>query len=372
MNKKKTSDPMGSLSKMSEKTPPTQVPLPAAAQQQDPKPATVIHWKSVAMGIPVGIMLVLIFLWAGGQVCEFDLFGFTVQFPCVSFSPNPAPKQDPLLGVALTGLKYMAGGWDPQNIDLTKSATDGVRVNEGYSLRFYDLQLSVPANLKGYTGQFEIYAKGEVIGRSQLLPLQPGVTTFQGIIPTNYKFPGKDDAWLYDASWETIDLALIVYNQGKPAGGAVTTVRMNNTGRAWFITPPYAHLVSIIYRVNDGPQKVLDLRTAPEVGFEAAPGDSFAIDEVWYKATDTIKKNSMQLEIYPSAGQYDSASSRTSSWITFESGNHDLLKGESLTWKLIASDRKWLVITLARDDSTVLDRYVLPLASGQSSGILLK
>jgi hypothetical protein len=359
-------------------------PAGEAAVPKPPKDPFTIQWKWLGIGVVVGMLLFLFMRAIGARPTEVDLLGLKFSLPSSASTPVatqqttpiPGAVDDPLLGVALAALKYTAGGWDPRSIDLTKAAGDGIYVNDGYSLRLYDLWVSVPPDVSGYKGQMEIYAQGEVIGRSGLLDLQPGGTLFKDIYPTNYKHPTVDNAWVYRSEWEQIDIGLIVYSQGKAVGGTVAAqLRINNTGKAWFFTPPYAHIVSVIYHVNNGPAKSLDLSTAADTGLGVKPGDTLTIEKIWYKASGAEKDQSMRAEVYFLAPDgNDDGMTRSSSWVTFEQGSRELLNGTSLTWESIPADRNHFLITLVRDDYSILDRVdrnLIAAESGSNSDMLV-
>ena len=83
-------------------------------------------------------------------------------------------------------------------------------------------------------------------------------------------------------------------------------------------------------------------------------------------------QHSMQVESYLSTGQYTSDTSRISNFITFKKGSYDLLGDTDFYWDVITDDKEYLIITLVRDDSTVIDRYVLLLNADAQSGLFLE
>jgi hypothetical protein len=290
--------------------------------------------------------------------------------PSVTLPTTPTPTAPSPFGIALVNLKFMPGGWDPHQIDIRSAAQEGIWVNVGYSLRLYDLWVSVPEGVTGYRGQFEIYAKGEVIGRTHLLDLQPGGTLFEDVVPTSYQHPDVVNAWVMQQDWDALDIDLILFRGKQPAGGAVTTLRLNNTGTAWYNDPPYVSLASLVYHLNDGPRMVLDLRTAQDPGIDATSGDQLTIDEIWVKSSSSVKERSMQVEIYLSSGEYDASAAFQTPWTTFAYGVREIPLGKSFVWESISAEKKLLIVTVSRNDKTVLDRYVIPLGSSQRGGLV--
>jgi hypothetical protein len=49
---------------------------------------------------------------------------------------------------------------------------------------------------------------------------------------------------------------------------------------------------------------------------------------------------------------------------------YNLLLDDPFTWEEIPTDREWLIMTLSRNDQTVLDRYVIPLGASDSPGLI--
>ena len=325
------------------------------SQEETPSPKKGdVRKKPLSKWITLGLAVLAVALFTGGWLASRLL----------------DRSSQPLLGVALTSLRYQAGGWDPRMVDLRTSASDGIDVNSDYSLLLSDLWVSVPDSLHDHLGQFEIYAEGKVIGQSELLELKPGGTNFETIFPTSFQHDRVENAWAMQPDWENLDLALIIYNrQIQPVGGVVTHLTLNGTGKAWYLTPPYAHLVSIVYSVNDGPPLKLDFSTILENGLDVSEGDQLVLYEIWYKTEDTDINHNLQVEAYPSSGDYDGTNNEVSVPITFEEGINNLLQ-EPFTWDQIPADREWLIITLSRTDHTVLDRYVIPLGASDSPGLI--
>ncbi len=336
------------------RTPPTG-PVEFESQEEESSPIKEdVRKRLLSKRISLGLAVLAVALFAGGWLAA-RLLDRSTQ---------------PLLGVALTNLRYQAGGWDPGMVDIRTSASDGLLVNTGYSLLLSDLWVSVPDDLNSYLGQFEVFAKGEVIGRSELLELMPGGTNFESIYPTSFQHDRVENAWFMQPDWDNLDLALIIYNsQKQPIDGVVTHLALNKTGGAWYLTPPYAHLISIVYSVNNGPRLKLDFSTILENGLDVLEGDQLILYEIWYKSEDTDIENNLQVEAYPSSGNYDGSNNEVSVPMTFEEGINNLLQ-EPFTWERIPADCEWLIITLSRTDHTVLDRYIIPVGATKSPGLI--
>jgi len=152
----------------------------------------------------------------------------------------------------------------------------------------------------------------------------------------------------------------------------VNRIRLDGSGTGWYFAPPYARIVSLIYHVNDGPQKTVDFRKASDLGLSVAPGDCLTIDEIWVKTEENASDQTMRLEAYLSAGEYDSTYSRTSTRVAFERGSRNIASNGSLVWEEVPTDRTMVIITLSRDDEMVLDRLNLPLTTSKDSGLPLE
>lgn len=292
--------------------------------------------------------------------------------PAIPIStPTPQPESPGLAGIALSSLRYQANGGDSRQVDLRHAAIDGIQVNAGESLVLNDLWVSAPDEAIGLKASFELRANGEVIGRTGEVIFQAGGALFEAIKPIKYVYAGVENGFKVQDDWVLLELVLFIRSGSTQLQSVVTPIVLNKNGNAWYIIPPYAHLVSIVYSINDHPKLAMDLSTVLEQGLTLSSEDKLTIHEIWYKSEQTVNDKSLQIEAYPSSGNFEAAQLRILSWTTFRMGIHDLLPDDNpFVWENIPGENKWLIITLSRNDKTILDRYVIPFKTGGGAGMI--
>jgi hypothetical protein len=292
--------------------------------------------------------------------------------PAIPIStPTPQPESPGLAGIALSSLRYQANGGDSRQVDLRHAAIDGIQVYAGESLVLNDLWVSAPEEAIGLKASFELRSNGEVIGRTGEVIFQSGGALFVAIKPIKFVYPGVENGFKIQEDWELLELVLFIRSGSTQLQSVVTPIVLNKNGNAWYITPPYAHLVSIVYSINDHPKLAMDLSAVLENGLTLSSEDKLTIHEIWYKSEQTVNDKSLQIEAYPSSGNFEAAQQRIVSWTTFRMGIHNLLPDDDpFVWENIPGENKWLIITLSRNDKTILDRYVIPFKTGGGAGMI--
>lgn len=271
--------------------------------------------------------------------------------------------------VSLVSASYMAEDWDPRRIDLHRSEKDGIPVVAGESLEFFDLWVSSSTN-SGSSVMAEILVDGKSIGITTEHIVASGQPVNLGDIQiTNYEHAKVKGAWQVQSEWKEISIVLNQMVNGQPVKVNETKIGINPDGNAWFVEPPNAVLVLVAYRVNDGPELIMDLSNIMQNGIAVKEGDTLTLTQAWYKSNLRDDSKNIHLEAYLGSGSYDPASLIISPYIAINKGVNSLGALGNLSWTIPAEEKN-LVMTLARNDRTVLDRYTIPLKSESSSGLV--
>lgn len=277
-------------------------------------------------------------------------------------------------GVGVTSVTFESGDWNPRLIDFRTSAERGIHVIPEVSLELYDVQVFAPGSLPGgYYARLSLFANETVpLGGTKAVPLLPGTAASLGeIVPQSFQDPDVEHAWRVDPGWKQLlfRLDLLPAEDGEPLATVDYTVQLAGETESWYIHPPYASFVSVVYSVNEGPDLVLDLRSATQEGIDVKSGDRLRLREIWAKSLQDSDLQLAHAEAYPSAGQYDGAALVQSDEMVFRNGPFNLVSDDRFQWT-IAEGKTSLVLTLTRDDSTLLDRYVIPFRAGPSASLL--
>jgi hypothetical protein len=281
-------------------------------------------------------------------------------------------------GISLAGLAYVSGDWNPRQIDLRTAATAGIYVNPQASFRLMDLQVTVLGEIPStsYQLQAKVFANDEKeIGETKIVDLIPGLVNLGDVDPTNFQHATISNAWLPQKDWGKLTVVLNIIEKGQDQiiQSTKTDVLFSDQTRAWFLAPPYANLVAIVYQINDGEKSVMDLRLALVQGIPAKPGDRLRISEIWSHSLAQDSTKILFAEAYLSSGDYDSATHAQTSSVIFEKGVQNLMEGKPFEWT-IQDGKKSLIITLSRDNgqepSIVLDRYEIALNPAAPDGLI--
>jgi len=271
--------------------------------------------------------------------------------------------------ISLTSVSYMAEDWDPRRIDLSHTEADGIPVVAGQSLKFFDLWVTSSSET-GSSVYAEVFANGKTIGVTTEQVVASNQPLKLGDIQiTNYEHAKVAGAWQVQPEWKEISVVLNQIIDGQPVKVNETKIKLNRDGKAWFLSPPNAALVFVAYKINDGSEVVMDLSSVMQNGIDTTAGDKLTLTHAWYKSNLSDNTRNIRLEAYLSAGNYDSASLVASPYIAIRDGVNSLSDLGNLTWT-IPAEKVSLVMTLARNDRTVLDRYTIPLQSESASGLV--
>jgi hypothetical protein len=271
-----------------------------------------------------------------------------------TYSPLPT-----LLGVSLISAQYASSEWEPRSIDLTTSGTRGIKADANSSLRLFNLWVSVPPKLSGYRGKLQVFAGDKLIGESSTLDLVPGGTNFAEITPTGFQDPVVANAWKKQSDWDMLYINLVVTgNNNFSSETYIASLRLNREDTSWYLTPPYATISAVVYRVNGGPQKLLNLQASQGKCLDARPGDALSIDQIWYRTPNDSSSQTLRARVFfvnDQTGAHEDAMSRNSAPAAFTTGVSELLNGNFLTWEKIPEDH--ILIALMRGkEETILDR----------------
>ncbi|MBN1202047.1 MAG: toll/interleukin-1 receptor domain-containing protein [Anaerolineae bacterium] len=328
------------------------------------KPTAVlprIPWRAIA-AVMAAVALVLLVLLAITALGDDDTGG--------SSAPGATPP--PFPDVSLLSLRYMALDYNPHLVDLRTAASDGIMAPSGYSLKFQDLWIWASQEAPEYGVQAEVYANGEdgqtFVGASAGQTISAGANLLGDVTPKQFIHGSVENAWLVQDDWTDLIVVLVTYHQGDVVDREHIKIHLNPNSTAWLLDTPTASFASLVYAINDGPLMVLDLPTAEQSGINTRPGDTLTLYDVWYHAdTDSLK--TMTVEAYLTAGGYNPDTLQISPAIKVEHGIHPIQGFEPMNWTVEDSFVSW-VISLGRDDQTLLDRIVVPLGSDASPGLV--
>lgn len=306
------------------------------------------------------------------------IFAKEIQHPAINIQTSvalgtpAATNENPVIppDVHLLSASFMVDGWEPRMVDLRHAKDDGIPVSAGHSLKFLDLWV-VSTSESGYKVSVEVRVDGNSIGETEeqfVDASQP--VNLGGIHVTGYEYSTDSEAWHVQSEWKELTIVLNQLVDGQPVVVTETKIKLNPAGKAWLISPPNAALVHISYKINDGLESIINLSDVMNNGIDAKEGDTLSITGAWYKANLSDNTKRIQLEAYLSSGTYDPASLYVSPDIAIREGVNSLGDLSKLNWTTIPADKKSLVLTLARTDRTVLDRYTIPLRSKNTSGLI--
>lgn len=271
--------------------------------------------------------------------------------------------------ISLVSASYLAEDWDPRRIDLSRSEQDGIPASAGQSLQFFDLWVSSSSET-GSNVHAEIFADGKSIGNTAEQIVAKGQPVNLGNVQvTNYEHAKVKGAWQVQPDWKEISIVLKTTVNGQLVQLNEATIKLDLNGKAWFIAPPNPSLILLAYRINDEPELVMDLSSVMQNGIPVTEGDTFTLSQAWYKSNVGDNTKNIHVEAYLSSGTYDPTSLIVSPYIAISNGVNSLGNLGNFSWT-IPVEEKNLVITLARNDRTVLDRYVIPMKSETVSGLV--
>ncbi len=322
------------------------------------------------MRFKILVVFAVVFLLVGCNAMPTP--SYPVPSPLPTYTPYPTltPKEDAPFGVNLIGASFEIEDWNPRAIDLRDAKDNGIPASPGHSLKFFDFTVFAPDESIGYSVLVEVYANGELIGVTGKQLLTPGVNEFSDIQIKAYHHDAVENTWRVQDNWEYLQISTILYHQNDVISFTENLIRLQPDGTSWFISPPYASIVSIVYRINDGPEIIADLRTLQGTGINLESGDKFTVLEAWYQADYKKSDALLEFEAYLGSGTYDSDSLKISKKTAFELGIHDLLATEDFEWD-VPDGKTTIALTLAKDNVTVLDRLIIPISSQTAPGLIV-
>lgn len=290
-------------------------------------------------------------------------------------APLVAPDQSPP-AISLAGLRYKTSDWNQRLVDLRTVASSGIPIKAGQSLQFRDLLAFAPEDSSGYRLQAEVYIGGtnELIGKTETVPLHSGIVQVGDVAIKAYNHGGNPSYWQVQEDWTDLLIAFVVYPpNGQPTVPTRIKIRLDPNGTAWLFEPPNFSLASLVYRINDGPNQVLDLRYAGEAGIEVQPGeggDELSILEVWYYANARGGSLSAEFQLdQDGSGLVDDDPFHKTDKVEIKQGINKIT-GSEVTWKEISEDRQYLMVKLVRGDSTIVQELAIPFRSPGGPGLI--
>lgn len=332
------------------------------------KDSFTIQPKSLITGIVLGALTLFLLMAAGARLMELNLFGLRIDFPSLS---RDQKSLSAIPSATLISMSFMAGDWNPRLIDLRTSSTVGISVDsEDHSLSLFDLWANVPNEAAGY----DIYAdafdsNGKKIAHTAGQKAIPGIMHLDAWEIDNFSHPSVENAWLVQSDWKGVDVYVYLLDGANTISKSSVKVTFNTDGTSWMIAPPNASFVLVAYQVNDGPELIMDLSSIMQNGIDAREGDQLTITHAWYKSNLSDTAKNIRLEGYLSSGNFDANSLQTSPYMAIREGVNPVSDLGNLAWT-VPADKVKLVMTLVRNDRTILDRYTIPLASEDASALV--
>jgi len=216
--------------------------------------------------------------------------------PAPIYTPNPAFTSAPEIDIV--GISFMSADWNPRKIDLSSASDEGILIDVDYQFQLVDVSIRTQnKNSSLFEVQSLVYLneeKGENrIGSTDKHQLIDGIMSLGEVVPSEslkveiVDNPGEY-GWQPNENWKNIILVVNILDESeKIVNSSEANIRVTQSnGNAWFIQAPYAHIVSVIYQVNDGEKQTLDFRTLQTEGIDVLPGDTLRIWEIWYHSRD--------------------------------------------------------------------------------------
>ncbi len=188
--------------------------------------------------------------------------------------------------------------------------------------------------------------------------------------------PKPTDPWRVKSDWlkEDLYLELITSRDTKEVRKDRTKIHLSQADTPWLISSPIVSIGPILYAINDGPSRVLDMRNVYETGIQAEPGDTLTIQEVWCHFDDHVGKEQFILKLvaYLTTDEmgYDGEYLHTSSKSLLRRGIHPLSGFAPMDWE-IPADRDLLVLWLRRDDGVIISGAEIPLKPDGNQGLVV-
>jgi hypothetical protein len=320
----------------------------------------VDYQKKALTPLPIVLLVILLLIISAGV-------GY---FMATVMSGEPS-------SISLVGLRYRTD-WDSRLVDLRTVSDSGIPVESGQRLRFFDIWVSVPKNVSDDYERIQarIYIAGteQVIGFTDMSFLDAEVVQLGDVTITSFNHGQYPDSWRIQEDWTDLQFVFVVYGDNANATLGHANIHLDPEGTAWLFDPPNLNFASVVYTVNDGPAYVLDLRNIDETGIAAAPGDTLALLEIWYRSNVKGQSNDrVTVEAYLGRSGFDSDTFEVAGSDLIEKGVHKLTNISSFRWT-IPDNREFLGLNLIREgeaaERAMMDVLIVPLDSHVNSGLI--
>jgi hypothetical protein len=288
------------------------------------------------------------------------------------------PKENaPVGGVSLVSMKFTPGGWNPHMVDFRTASTSGIPAGATFPLKFSELSVFAPPELAGFQVWAEFRANGnEKIGETPASVLQSGLTTLDDVrVADAYQYQDANtgkrsaDSWEVLKSWQAIDVIVNYKGPSGQSGSTTRRIKLDATGgTAWWNSPPDVNLVALVYSVDDGVHRVLDMRTGSNPKIKVTPGDWITIHDIWYKAIGSQANDTLEIGASLNDG-VQLLQSQVSAKSIISDGFHQIEGFQPMTW-VVPSGAKWLGLLASRGDGTSLDQFNIEFSDTEDSGLV--
>lgn len=333
------------------------------------------EWRSIGIGIVVGMLLMAFIDSIGGRIDEWNFGILKLVIPTATLRSTPTPPTTALVATspasltgeisspsALVSMSFRVNGWNPRVIDFRTASAIGIKVGPGDALNFFDIWVNTPRDSISKGILIEFYANDIFIGKTENLSIEPGLTKLPGV-SVEEKFADKNvlpNYWKVENSWETIDVVQIHYDEeGRKVAVSQFPIKLNPESASWLISPPDVSMAGFAYTIYDGPETWIDLYDALASGLTVNLGEKFKITQILYRVELPAPDQSFGIE----ASLFDTKDSYVNNYdaAILEAGTHVLSNfSKPFEW-VIDENSRVLSIRFARSDGTVLDYLEIPL-----------
>ncbi len=325
----------------------------ALALEIDSLPAVVLFFAGIILALFPNIREIHKTAWFRQLWTTVALFALLlVGAVLLTVQMVKAPPRTGAAYVSLISASYMHGGYDPHLIDFRSAAEVGIPVSAKMSMAVYGLVVKAPQSAAGLEAQARIFAGERLMAESKRAFLTNGTNTLPDPEPKSWDIPegtGK------------LNIQIVLLKNGVVTGSFDNEVKIaSQWTEGWLNTPPTASIVAIGYAIDDGPTRWVDLRSAETSGIYAPPGSRLAVREVWYQSRFGSEKHTLHLESYLTVDGYNKDTDVSSAAAPMNRQAHAISELKAFQWQ-VAEEYNYLMMTLARDDSAILDRYRIPL-----------
>lgn len=331
-------------------------PTGHAAVPSPAKESFVLQWKSLGIGVVVGLVLFIILLARGAHPTEIDILGIKFSLPSFESKAGSIPFESTVLSIT-----YIASGWDPHIIDMRSAAEDGIPVWPGESLAFSDIWITGPTKPENIQAQMKFYvneARTEnCIGETPVFYLLPSKTLVKQI--TLLKYTQDNKGWTIQEDWNSIVAVITLFSDEKEFSSNETLIRLNRTGTAWLNPYSDAKFAEITYQINGGSPEQVDFRHAPVDGWSFPAGGELCVVDIWYRSKNASKNNKLAVEA--TLGEFSESVYRNSPTSQFRQGVNQLQNFTPFCWEIPPEDT-FLTVTMYQSGGSMMDFVFIPIS----------